>query len=170
VPTEATRFAGTTAFNSFALLNVVDSGEPFQFTTAPETNPEPFATNVNAALPAVVEFGLRLASAGPATTVSVTALDVTPPDLTVICTEPGPEILLAGTEAVTSFALRNVVAKAAPFHCTTAPLANPLPFTVNVKPAAPAVTVAGLIEEMAGAAVTVNVTELDVKPAEETVT
>ena len=43
-----------------------------------------------------------------------------------------------------------MVGNAAPFHCTTAPEANPLPFTVSVKPFPPAVTVEGLILAIVG--------------------
>jgi hypothetical protein len=41
-------------------------------------------------------------------------------------------------------ALTKVVVSAVPFQCTTAPAANPLPFTVNVNPLPPAVADEGL--------------------------
>ena len=54
------------------------------------------------------------------------------------------EISEAGMAAVTLDLLTNVVARALPFHSTTAPETNPVPFTVSVKPAPPRATAVGL--------------------------
>ena len=51
---------------------------------------------------------------------------------------------LEGTVAVSCVALPKVVARAAEFHCTTALAMKPVPLTVSVKPAWPAVAVSGL--------------------------
>jgi hypothetical protein len=77
---------------------------------------------------------------------------------------------LAGTDAVNWVVLMNVVVSTVPFQCTTEPDENPVPFTVRVNPAAPAVAVFGLMALMTGGAVTVNVTVFDVTPPDSTVT
>jgi hypothetical protein len=52
-----------------------------------------------------------------------------------------------------------------PFHCTTDVLTNPLPFTVMVNPAVPALTELGVIDVRLGCGLfTVNVTALDGPP------
>ena len=95
---------------------------------------------------------------------------MTPPLLTVTFAVPGVAIKLAATVAVNWFALTNVVGSAVPFQFTTAPEAYPVPFTVRVKPALPAVTDEGLREVIAGPAVTVKVTTPVVPPKVVTVT
>ena len=173
VPTLATKFAGTVAVSSFALWKFVDSAEPFHCTVAPDTNPVPFAVSVNDALPAVIVSGLRPLSAGPATIVRVSELDVVLTDFTVIWAEPGAAIRFEGTEAVNSPELRKLVGSVVVVpemvHCTTEPETKLLPFTVNRNAAPPAVTVAGLMDVIAGAA-TVKLAEFDVTPPEVTVT
>src|SRR2546429_225170 len=63
-----------------------------------------------------------------------------PPDsATVILAVLGTPIRLAGTTALNRLTLTKVVCRAAPFHRTVAPLANPAPLTISVKPALPAV-------------------------------
>jgi hypothetical protein len=44
---------------------VVGRADPFHCTVDPLTNPDPFTVRVNAAPPAVAEFGLRLDREGP---------------------------------------------------------------------------------------------------------
>ena len=82
---------------------------------------------------------------------------------------------LAGTKAVNCVALTNVLAKVvdvplqAKFtvDCET----NPVPLTVSVKPAPPAVAEAGMVEVIvAGEGPIVNVAVFDVRPPETTVT
>jgi hypothetical protein len=96
--------------------------------------------------------------------------DVTPPDLTLIDAVPELAMRLAGTDAVNWVALTRVVVSAVVFHRTVAPEPNPVPFTVNVNPALPAVMVDGVRNVMAGPATTVKFTEFDVTPPEVTVT
>ena len=62
---EATRLADTEAVNWLAPMKLVDRADPFHCTIAPDRKPEPFTVRVNAAPPAVVEFGLRLDSESP---------------------------------------------------------------------------------------------------------
>jgi hypothetical protein len=64
-PCEAMRLADTDAVNWLALTNVVVRADPFHCTVDPLTKPDPFTVRVNAAPPAVAEFGLRLDSEGP---------------------------------------------------------------------------------------------------------
>ncbi len=173
VPTLATRFAGTVAINSFALWNDVVKAEPFHCTTAPDAKSVPLAVNVKPALPAVIVFGVMPLSAGPATIVRVSELEVVLSVFTVICAEPCAAMRLAGTEAVSSVELKkfveSVVVALDSVHCTDDPETKLLPFTVSVNAAPPAVTVAGLIDVIAGA-VTVKLTEFEVTPPDVTVT
>jgi len=128
---------------------------PFHFTSAPEANPLPFTVSVNAAPPAVVLEGLSELIVGPGAMVKFTLPEVTPPETTVMGTDPCDAIKLADTEAVSCAALTYDVGSAEPFQSTTAPEANPLPFTVNVNAAPPAVVLEGLSEEIAGPGLTV---------------
>ena len=135
----------------------------FHLIVAPDANPVPFTVSVNAALPAVMLLGLSDASAGPATIVSVSAFEITPPRCTVICADPTFAIRFAGTDAVTSSEPTTFVVRLVLFQNTVAPDANPLPSTVNVNAAPPAVTVAGEMELIVAAAVIVNVTAFEFK-------
>ncbi len=169
VPEDAIRLDDTDAVNCIALTYVVDSAVPFQSTTAPEANPVPFTVSVNAAPPAVVLEGLSELIVGPGAMVNVASADVTPPETTVIGTVPCDAIRLADTDAVNCIALTYVVDSTEPFHFTSAPEENPLPFTVSVKAAPPAVVLEGLSELIAGGGLMVNVAPLDVTPPETTV-
>jgi hypothetical protein len=71
---------------------------------------------------------------------------------------PEIAILAAATLALSCVALTKEVASGAPFHCTTAPDAKPLPLTVKVKSGAPGVADVGLNDEMVGRAPIVKVT------------
>ena len=84
MPGLATRLAGTLAVNWSALMNVVVRAVLPQYTVPPDAKPVPFAVSLNPARPAAIVFGLSDPSAGPETIVMISALDVTPPDLTVI--------------------------------------------------------------------------------------
>ena len=91
---------------SFVLLaNVVVRGDPFQFTTEPETKLEPFTVRVKAGPPAVALLGeIELIAGTGLLTVNVIALDVPPPGgaFTTV-TETVPAVLMSneGTVAVT---------------------------------------------------------------------
>jgi hypothetical protein len=166
----AMRFAGTDAVNCVALLKLVISAVVFHSTTAPEAKPVPFTVSVNAGPPADIVLGLRDVIAGPATTVKFTELELTPPEVTVTCAVPGLATWLAKTVAVSCVELTKTVPSGVPFHFTAAPFANPLPFTVIVKAALPAVIVLGLIEEIVGAATIVKVKLFEVTPLDNTLT
>jgi hypothetical protein len=75
---------------------------------------------------------------------------VVPPATTLTIAVPALAIRPAGTVAVSSVALTTVVFNAVPFHCTTAPATNPVPFTVRGNPAPPALAVDGLSDVMDG--------------------
>ena len=91
---------------SFMLLtNVVVRGDPFQFTTEPETKCEPFTVSVKAGPPAVALLGeIELIAGTGLLMVNVIALDVPPPGgaFTTV-TEAVPAVLMSdeGTVAVT---------------------------------------------------------------------
>jgi hypothetical protein len=63
---------------------------------------------------------------------------------------PADVMSAAVTAACNCVALTNVVVRFAPFHWTTELLMNPLPLTVSVKAAPPAVALVGEIEVIAG--------------------
>jgi hypothetical protein len=144
LPAEAIRLLLTVAINCVTLTNVVGSDDPFHCTTAPAANPLPFTVKVNPRPPAVADGGLKLLIVGRGWNENEVPVDVTPPLLTVIVAVPAEAIRALLTVAVNCVALTNVVVKAVPFHCTTAPEANPLPFTINVNPLPPAVAAFGL--------------------------
>ena len=150
-----------------ALSNVVGSAEPFHCTTAPEANPVPFAVKMNAGPPAGAALGLIEPRVRP--TVKLDGFEVRPPDWTLTETVVAWAIRFAGTAAVSSVELTNVVVSAIAFHSTTAPEANPVPFTVKVNAGPPAVVALGLIEKSAGPAATVSVSALEVTPPDFTV-
>lgn len=101
---------------------------------------------------------------GPGEIVRVKEFEVTPPVRTVICAVPELATREAGTEAVTCVEFWNVLERGEPFHCTTASEPKPLPFTVSVKAALPAVTVLGLIAPMVGPTTTEKFNAFDVTP------
>jgi hypothetical protein len=69
---------------------------------------------------------------------------------TVTCAVPAAAMSAAVMAACNWVALTKVVVRFEPFHRTTDPLTNPLPFTVKVKAAPPAVALEGEIEVIAG--------------------
>ena len=73
---------------------------------------------------------------------SVAAFDSPPPGVgfnTVTEAVPTAVKSPTGTTAVNCVALTNVVTSDKPFHCTIAPLTNPLPVTVSVNDVPPTV-------------------------------
>jgi hypothetical protein len=145
--------AGTEAVAWPLFTTVVVKGAPLKFTTEPAANPLPFTVSVNAAPPATAVAGLIELITGGGLIVNVAGFDVAPPEVTVTETLPGVAIADAGTAAVTWFGLTTVVANCAPLKLTTESPPNPSPFTVSVKPGAPAVAELGLILVMFGATV-----------------
>ena len=169
-PVVATRLAATVAVNCVALTNVVASAVEFHCTTAPEAKPVPLTVSVKAGPPAVATFGLRDVITCIAAMVKVAPADVTPFSTTVTFAVPTAAMRLAGTWAVNCEALAKLVVSAVPFHCTMALETKPVPLTVSVKAAAPAVAVFGLRDVMTGPAAMVNVAPADVTPFSTTVT
>jgi hypothetical protein len=140
--------AAIAAVNCVALVNVVVFATPPNFTTAPETKPVPFTVRVKAALPAVVLDGESdvIAKFEVLLIVKVWAFDVPPLGagfVTVTLAVPAVAISAARIAAVTCVLLTNVVVRLAPLNWTVAPLTKPVPFTVSVKAALPAVALAG---------------------------
>ena len=118
----------------------------------------------------MAEAGLSDVITGPEVIVKTAPADVTPFSTTVTFAEPGVAMRLAATCAVNSVALTKVVGKGAVFHCTTALATKPVPVTVSVKAALPAVAALGLIAVIAGPGTIVNVALVDVTPPSNTVT
>src|SRR5258708_480427 len=85
--------------------------------------------------------------------VSETPNELPPPGpgfTTATTAAPADATSTAVIAAVNCVELTNVVVRFAPFHWTFAPLANPVPLTVNVNADAPATTLAGEIVLIAG--------------------
>jgi hypothetical protein len=111
----------------------------------------------------VIVSGLMELMVGAATIVNLRLFDVTPPDVTLTCAVPGLATRLAGTVAVTSLALWNDVASALPAQLTIASEPKPVPLTVRVKAALPAVIVSGSRLLTAGPATMVMVCAFEVE-------
>ena len=78
--------------------------------------------------------------------VNAALLEVPPPGAglnTVTCAVPAVVMSAAVIAACNCVALTNVVVRFVPFQLTTDPLRNPVPFTVTVKAAVPAVALDG---------------------------
>ena len=127
-----------------------------KFTVAPATKPVPVRVNVNAAPPTVEEAGAIEVSVGAETGLMVNDRlpDVPPPGaglVTVTVAVPAVAISAAVMAAVSCVALTNVVVLAAPLNFTTEVDTKPVPFTVRVKAAPPAVALVGEREVAVGA-------------------
>ena len=101
---------------------------------------------------------------------SVTTFDVAAPTSTATDTFPALETKLGGTVAVNRVASTKVVASVVLFHCTSAPDAKPVPFTVRVNCGPPAVTRLGVSDVIIGRSLIVNGNDLDRRLPETTVT
>ena len=97
----------------------------------------------------------------PPVIVKVAAGEVPPEVVTVMLAVPTAAIRLAGTAAVNWLAFTKVVVSVVFPHCTVAPLVKLFPFTTNVNPAAPAVTVLGFRLVIAGSVSRVMVAVAD---------
>ncbi len=103
----------------------------------------------------------RSASSGAALTVKVTMFDVPPPGPglnTVTFTLPAAAIAVAGMAAVSCVGLTNVVTGALAPKFTAEVETKPVPFTVRVNPAAPAVALVGEMVVIAGTGFTPETT------------
>ena len=127
-----------------------------KFTVAPATKPVPVRVNVKAAPPTVAEVGAREVRVGAETGLIVNDRlpDVPPPGagfVTVTVAVPAVAISAAVIAAVNCVALTNVVVLAAPLNFTTDVDTKPVPLTVRVKAAPPAVALVGEREVAVGA-------------------
>lgn len=124
---------------------------------APETNPAPVAVSVNAGLPAAtaegeIESSRKEPVPEPPVIVSVIASDVVLSDfITRTLTAPAVAIWAAATLAVSWVEELTVVGSDIPSQRIVEPEAKLVPLAVSVKPALPAATVVGLIDDKVGA-------------------
>jgi hypothetical protein len=154
VPAVAMAVAGIVAVTSVVLTNVVVAAVPLKLTAEPLTKPVPVTVSVNAAPPAVALEGESDVIVGAGLfTVKFDAVEVPPPGaglVTVTGNVPAVAMAVAGIAAVTCVELTNVVVAAVPLKFTTEVLMKPVPFTVRVKAAPPAVALEGDSEVMVG--------------------
>jgi hypothetical protein len=126
-----------------------------KLTVAPATKPVPVRVNVNAAPPAVAEVGAIEVSVGAEAALMVKdrVVDVPPPGtglVAVTVAVPAVAISAAVIAAVNCVVFTNVVVLAAPLNFTTDVDTKPVPFTVRVNAAPPAVAVIGEREVSVG--------------------
>ena len=126
-----------------------------KFTVAPLAKLVPVSVNVNAAPPTVVLAGAIEVSVKPEPLiVNDRVPDVPPPEaafVTVTLAVPAVAISASVIAAVNCDGLTNVVVLAAPLNFTIDVDTKPVPFTVRVKAAPPAVALVGEIEVSVGA-------------------
>src|SRR6267143_1859986 len=142
VPAVTRSVIGITAVNCVGETYVVARAAPFHCTTELLTKFVPVTVSVNPGPPATAEVGLKLVIVGIGfRTVKVCGLDIPPPGggvNTVTVAVPATAMSAAEIAAVTCVAETYVVARAAPFHCTTELEIKFVPVTVSVNCAAPA--------------------------------
>jgi len=158
LPVVAISVAGTMAVNCVTLTKLVTSGAPFHCTVGPAVKipPEerkllPKTVRVNVAPPAIVEPGLSDVIKGPPTgtglILNARALEAVLAGFTTVTLAlPVFVIRLPGTAAVNCVPFTKVVESGVPFHCTVAPETKPVPLTVSVNAAPPAMAPFGLSE------------------------
>jgi hypothetical protein len=136
------------------LTKVVDRSLPFQRTTELETNPLPLTVSVKVAPPAMAVDGDKEVRVGTGLLMAnVTALDSPPAGVgleTVTSAVPAAVTSLAGIAACNWVPLRKVVGRSVLFQRTTEEETKPLPVTVKVNPAEPAVMLEGDKDVSAG--------------------
>ena len=169
VPPAAISAAVICAVNWVLLTKVVVRLLPLKRTTELLLKLVPVAVSVNAAVPAVLVVGLMLLSVGDGlVTVKFTALEVPPPGdgfKTVIGKVPPTATSANVICAVNSVLPPKLVVRLLPLNLTIAPSTKPVPVTVSVKAASPAVLLDGLILLTVGAGLlTEKVRGLDVPP------
>ena len=136
------------------LTKVVALLAPLRFTVAPFTKPTPLTVSVNAAEPATALEGESDPIVGTALSiVKETAFDIPPGAgfVTVTVAVPAVAISAAVIAAVNCVALTKVVVLAAPLNFTTDVDTKPVPLTVRVKAAPPALALVGEREVVVGA-------------------
>jgi len=134
---------------------VIAGLEP-KFMVAPAAKPVPAKLSVNPVPPTVAVAGVIDVSVGAETGLIVndTEPDVPPPGagfVTVTVAVPAVAISAEAIAAVSCVALTNVVVLAAPLNFTADVDTKPVPFTVRVKAAPPAVALVGESEVTVGA-------------------
>ena len=153
--------AGIVPFKVVAFTNVVAIAVPLKTITEPCTKPVPVAVIAVALLFAGTVGGLTESNVNPVWIVKFTGPATAPSGfVTVTGAVPTVAIRLAGTSAFNVDTLTNVVCSVLPLNEATAPARKPVPFSVMVNPAPPAVAAAGLIEVSANG-FTVNGTGSD---------
>ena len=130
--------------------------EPFQRTTDETTKLLPVTVRIAPpALPASTRLGNSAPRDGTGLLiVKACPAEVPPPGAelsTVTVTVPPSRRSPAAIDAVSCAVLTNVVARSAPFHRTTDVETKPLPLTVSVNGAPPAVVLDGATEPIEGA-------------------
>src|SRR5437867_1269824 len=168
VPAVRRSIAGITAVNCVAETYVVARSCPFHRTTELVTKFVPVTVSVNPG-PTTADCGLRLVIVGTGfRIVKVCGLDVPPPGAgakTVTVGVPAAAMSVAGIVAVSCVGDTYVVARPAPFHCTTEPATKSVPVTVSVNPPSPATAAAGLSPVVVGTGlVMLKVCGFDVPP------
>ena len=154
VPAVTMSEADIAAVTCELLTNVVALPAPLKFTVAPDTNPTPLTVSVNAGEPAAALEGEIELSVGTGLLIANdTAFDVPLGAGFVTVTVAVPAVAISATEiaAVSCVALTNVVVLAAPLNFTTDVDTKPVPFTVRVKAAPPAIALVGKREVSVGA-------------------
>jgi len=155
-PADTTSAAVILTVTWVELTTVVVRAAPSHCTVAPETKFVPFTVSVKAAPPVTVVAGDNEVTVGTGfggmllLIVKAEELEVLPLLVTVTCAVPEVAISAAAMPAVNCVALTKLVVRADPFHCTVAPFENPVPFTVRVKAADPAVALPGESEVIVG--------------------
>ena len=139
-----------------------------KFTTEPATKLVPVSTRLTDWPSKPLVGAIEVSVGAGLLTVNVAAAEVPPPGaglVTVTLTIPAVAMSAAKMEAVSWVALTNTVVFAEPLKLTVAPETNPVPLTVNVKAAPPAVALVGDSEVIAGGGlVTVKVAAVEVPP------
>jgi hypothetical protein len=169
VPAMAMSEARMAAVSCVALTKVVARALPLKFTIDVDTKPVPFTVRVKDAPPTVALVGEIVVIVDTGLfTVNVTAFEVPPPGaglVTVTFKVPAMAMSEARMTAVSCVALTRVVARALAPKFTAEVETKPVPFTVKVKAAPPAMALLGGMVVIVGTGLfTVNVTALEVPP------
>ena len=156
----ATSLDGIIAVSCVGLTKVVVRLLPFHWTTELATNPLPATASEKVPATGTVEEGDREVRIGAGLLmVKIRPFEVPPAGAgltTVTWTVPAVAMSLAGIAACKIALLPKPVVRLEPFNCTTEPEVKPVPFTVRVKSAAPAVAVAGEMEVRLGIGVPIK--------------
>src|SRR5881227_1485368 len=134
-----------------------------------ETKPLPLTVSVAPPSMVVTEVGERLVICGAGLLmVNVPAFELPPPGaglFTTICPEPPSARSAAVRATCNCVELANVVTRSLWFHCAFEVGTKPVPVTVTLRPARPAVTVFCESEEITGAGLfTGNAAAVEVPP------